>query len=129
MQLTGRTELGDYMIDLLKVRESCLRLRLRALLILRPHAKKIAAPQPSDVIFAVATTHELERHVERFRRIAPAGDPATAVEIRADADVINPRHFHGVIDMIDEIDDIRRWPPRFDLSHPTIVLGELVRRH
>ena len=46
-----------------------------------PDAEKVAAPDLPDLLFRVAAPHQLQRHVERFRRAVPAVDAAAAVEV------------------------------------------------
>ena len=54
-----------------------------------PYAQQVAAPNLCDLLFRVAAPHELERHVERFCRAIPALDPAAAIEVLCDANVID----------------------------------------
>src|SRR5215218_7166674 len=64
---------------------------------------EIAAPHLRDLLLGVPAANELQRHVERLARVVPAFDAATAVEVRADADVIDADQLHGVVDVIDEV--------------------------
>ena len=75
-----------------------------------PDAEQIAAPDLADIPLAVAARFELGRHVRRFGRIGPARDAAAAVEVGADADVVDADQLDRVIDVIDEVCDGRRRP-------------------
>ena len=83
---------------------------------LAPDAQQIAAPDLGDVLAAVAARCELGRDVGRLGRVGPARDAAAAVEVGADADVVDADQLDGVVDVIDEVRDGRRRPARFDLA-------------
>jgi hypothetical protein len=58
-----------------------------------PATQKLAEARPAD---------ELQRHVERFGRVVPAGDSAAAVEVGADSNMIDSRDLHRVVDVVHE---------------------------
>src|SRR5688572_2744338 len=70
-----------------------------------PHTQQVAAPQPGNLRLGIAAAHQLQCHVEGFRRAVPAGDAATAVEIGRDADMVDADQLHGIVDVVDEVRD------------------------
>src|SRR5215469_3651362 len=74
-------------------RRAALRSALRmvcssVLLHLAPHAQQVAAPDLGDVLVAEAGASQRSGEVARLRRVVPAGEAATTVEVRSDAHVI-----------------------------------------
>src|SRR5579864_1885974 len=67
------------------------------------HAQQVSAPELCDLLLGISAADELQRHVERLARVAPADDAAAAIEIRRDADVVDADLLHRVVDMIDEV--------------------------
>src|SRR6267378_5669443 len=93
------------------------------LLHVAPDAQQIAAPDLGDLLLGVAAAHQFERDVERVGRAVPAVDAAAAVEVRRDADVIDPDELHGVVDVIDVVLHGRTpcgGPLPIDLRHPAV---------
>src|SRR5512138_1665460 len=88
------------------------------------HPKQVAAPHLRDLLLGIAATHELHRDVERLAGLIPSVHAATAVEVRADPDVVDADQLHGVVDVVDEVLDgsARRWRKlAVDLRHATLV--------
>ena len=73
---------------------------LRHALDVAPHAQQVAAPELRDLRVREAAAAQARRDVARLARIVPALDPAAAVEVRSESDVIDARHVHGVLDVI-----------------------------
>src|SRR5690606_4196935 len=101
----------------------------RDALVLAPHAQQVAAPELGALLLGGAAADPLERDVERLARVAPAGDAAAAVEVGADADVVDADQLHRVIDVVDEVADRRARPARLDLRDAALVLAAALLRH
>ena len=51
---------------------------------------------------------KFDRKVRAVGGILPAAEPAAAIKIRGDADVLHADATHGVVDVIDEVRDCYR---------------------
>src|SRR6185503_364414 len=65
--------------------------------------EQVAAPKLGDLLFVVSAANQFERDRERFTRIVPSDQAASAIEIRGNADVIDAEQIYGIIDMVDKI--------------------------
>src|SRR4029453_15891188 len=70
--------------------------------------KQVAAPKFFDLRFAVASANKLDGDVQRLAGVVPADDAAAAVEVGREADVIDTDEFDGIVNVVDEISQIRR---------------------
>ena len=68
-----------------------------------PDPQKIAAPQLGDVGLGVTALQQLGGDVADFANIFPAIQPATIVEVRADADMVDTDFFYRIVDGIAEV--------------------------
>src|ERR1041384_2805526 len=78
--------------------------------------EQVAAPQFGDFLFVVTAANQFERDRERFTRIVPSDQTASAIEIRGNADVIDAEQIYGIIDMRSEERRVgkecrSRWSP------------------
>src|SRR3990172_12518796 len=80
-----------------------------------PHAEEVPAPELRDLLLGIAAAHELVGDLEGLGGVVPALDAAAAVEIRADAHMIDPHDLDGVVDVVHEIRHSRRGKPGLDL--------------
>ena len=69
------------------------------------HAQEIAAPERGDLLPIVAAPQQFGRDVRALRGVAPAGEPAAAVKIRGDADMLDADPPHRVVDVVGEVGD------------------------
>ena len=83
-----------------------------------PDAEQIAAPDLLDVGFAVAALDEFAGDVAAFGGVVPASNAAAAVEVGADADVVDAGDLDDVLDVIYVVADVGR----------RVALVELVAR-
>jgi len=60
--------------------------------------------------------------------VVEAGDAPAAVEVASDTHVIDTRHAHGMIDVIDEVPDGDRRVQAIDFFHPFLKLLLLLVR-
>src|SRR5690606_34111644 len=98
---------------------------------LAEYAQQVAAPQLLDLLLGVAAADELERDVEGLGRVAPAVDAAAAIEVGADADVVDADELDRVVDVVDEVlDGGLRWRGEVavDAPHGGLIVGALLLR-
>ena len=80
------------------------------------------------MLFGVAPFQQLYGDVECLARVVPSVDSASAVEVRADPDVLDPDQLDDVVDVIDIVSDIRTRPLRINRCSSAVVFHPLVAR-
>lgn len=72
-------------------------------LVLAEDAQKIASPDLGDLFFRVAASDEFHGEVGHLVDLHEADEPAAAVEVDTDTDVINPGNRDRVVDVIGQV--------------------------
>jgi len=105
------------------------------------HTEEVATPNELDVLFAVALREETTGEVDELGSGRATRDASIAIEVGADAYVLNAHHIHHVVEVLDGIKN-RGWfgvgtketMIHGDLCHtsrtskcPHLVVGEIAR--
>ncbi len=79
-------------------------LRLRSGFHVGEHPEQVAAQYLADVLVRVATAHQLYGNVRVIAHILQVlrEEERYAVEIRADANVVNTSHLHRVVNVVND---------------------------
>src|ERR1035437_887484 len=78
-------------------------------------AEHVATPQLDYLLLRVAATDEFDRDVDRLTRAVVTVDAAATVEVGADTDVVDADELDGVVDVIDQVLDVRARRNRVSL--------------
>jgi hypothetical protein len=86
------------------------------------HTEEVATPNEFDVLFAVALHEEATGEVDELGSGRATCDASIAIEVGADAYVLNAHHIHHVVEVLDGIED-RGW---FGVgTEETMIHGDL----
>src|SRR5690606_17429980 len=72
-------------------------------LVFAHYAEEVSAPDFGDVFFGITAFEKSAGDVGEFAGVVAAPDSAAAVEIRADADVVDSDDFHDVVDVVHDV--------------------------
>ena len=72
------------------------------------HTEEVAAPNEFDVLFAVALHEEATGKVDELGSGGATRDASVAIEVGANAYVLNTHHIHHVVEVLDGIEN-RGW--------------------
>src|SRR5690606_35527869 len=67
---------------------------------LLPDAQQVAAPQLRDLRVVETTSTQAGGDVGGLGSVHPPGDATSAVEVRRNPDVVEPRNIHHVLDVV-----------------------------
>ena len=69
------------------------------------HTEEVATPNELDVFFAVALHEEATGEVDELGSGSATRDASVAIEVDANAYVLNAHHIHHVVEVLDGIED------------------------
>src|SRR5260370_3215284 len=95
--------------------------RLTDVLSLCPYAQEVTAPESGDISLRVMPAEQFRGHVLALSFILPARHSSPMIEVRGDADVIDPDFLDCIINRIDKLSNRGRRDPGQNLPVPVSV--------